>query len=385
MENSCGGGVSISGRQMNSQKIYKLFGRNAIWILLYTSVCCQLSVASNLLKGGIGLVAQKNILQETLNGAIVSPDGRQFAVYGSALQVYDLASMQLAWEVREPHSQEIVKVAFSPDGKKLISCSCDKTVKIWASSTGKCSCTFCEHQAMVMVCGYLTDSKTVVSGDANGVLIIWESKTGKVVRSIAGHNKAISSLAVSMDGRQIATADYGLVIKVWNTKDGSEYCCLLGHDLLITSLLFLSPGNKLLSGSQDGTVCTWDLQKKTLLGKCATNHPVYSFDLINFTTIIIGSLDYNDATGQWKGFVELWDFVNKEKLCDYNWANNDIRSVSTVGNRGQALAASKIPGKIYLLNADASGTKTITVLCKCAGRNCDRSCSQINAVWILAW
>ena len=35
------------------------------------------------------------------------------------------------------HSHYVFSVVYSPDGKHLVSGSCDKTVKIWDSSTGK--------------------------------------------------------------------------------------------------------------------------------------------------------------------------------------------------------------------------------------------------------
>ena len=35
------------------------------------------------------------------------------------------------------HSRDVTSVAYSPDGKHIVSGSEDKTVKIWDSSTGK--------------------------------------------------------------------------------------------------------------------------------------------------------------------------------------------------------------------------------------------------------
>ena len=35
------------------------------------------------------------------------------------------------------HSREVTSVAYSPDGKHIVSGSVDKTVKVWDSQTGK--------------------------------------------------------------------------------------------------------------------------------------------------------------------------------------------------------------------------------------------------------
>jgi WD40 repeat protein len=50
------------------------------------------------------------------------------------------------------HSSEVFSVAYSPDGKHIVSGSADKTVKIWDSSTGKVVRVLVCHRPIVCCC-----------------------------------------------------------------------------------------------------------------------------------------------------------------------------------------------------------------------------------------
>ena len=50
------------------------------------------------------------------------------------------------------HSREVTSVAYSPDGKHIVSGSYDKTVKIWDSSTGKEVSVLVCHRSIICCC-----------------------------------------------------------------------------------------------------------------------------------------------------------------------------------------------------------------------------------------
>ena len=47
----------------------------------------------------------------------------------------DASSLALVTEEQNAHSRSITSVAFSPDGKTIVSCSVDKSIKVWDSGT----------------------------------------------------------------------------------------------------------------------------------------------------------------------------------------------------------------------------------------------------------
>ena len=46
------------------------------------------------------------------------------------------ASLELKAEKQSAHSRAVSSVAFSPDGKTIVSGSCDKTLKVWDAGVG---------------------------------------------------------------------------------------------------------------------------------------------------------------------------------------------------------------------------------------------------------
>jgi WD40 repeat protein len=72
-------------------------------------------------------------------------------------------------------------VAYSPDGKHLVSGSCDRTVKVWDSQTGKEECTLTGHSDWVNSVAYSPDGKHIVSGSDDKTVKIWDSTTSKEV------------------------------------------------------------------------------------------------------------------------------------------------------------------------------------------------------------
>ena len=67
------------------------------------------------------------------------------------------------------HSEYVSAVAFSPDGKTVLTGSVDKTAKLWDMNTQKCLKTFVGHLAYVTAVAYSPDGKMIVTGNGGHV------------------------------------------------------------------------------------------------------------------------------------------------------------------------------------------------------------------------
>ena len=62
------------------------------------------------------------------------------------------------------HTDAVTSVAFSPDGKRIVSGSQDQTVKVWDADKGTETLTLKGHTQLVTSVAFSPDGKRIVSG-----------------------------------------------------------------------------------------------------------------------------------------------------------------------------------------------------------------------------
>uniref|UniRef100_A0A7E4W5Q2 NLE domain-containing protein n=1 Tax=Panagrellus redivivus TaxID=6233 RepID=A0A7E4W5Q2_PANRE len=160
------------------------------------------------------------------------------------------------------HSEPVISVQFSPDGKHLASGSGDKTVRLWDLNTELPCATGKAHTHWVLVIAWSPNAKKLASACKNGEICIWDPNTGaQVGRKLAGHKQWITSLAWcplhnDPTSRLLASAGKDGNIRIWDTVRGVTERILSGHTASITCLRWGGEG-LIYSGSQDRTIKVW--------------------------------------------------------------------------------------------------------------------------------
>ena len=129
------------------------------------------------------------------------------------------------------HRAEVEAVAFSPDGKIIITGSRDKTARLWDAATGQPTGKAMEHRADVTSVAFSPDGKTIVTGSRDKTAQLWDAATGQplgpplqhaasfgpaavrpedvtfyISRRMGGHPRANGvSVAFSPDGKTVLT------------------------------------------------------------------------------------------------------------------------------------------------------------------------------------
>ena len=106
-------------------------------------------------------------------------------------------------------------MAFSPDGKQIVSGSGDDTLKLWDATTGDEILTLTGHTGGVSSVAFSSDAKWIVSGDFDGALKVWDAKMGQEPLTLKGHTEWVWSVAFSPDGKRIVSASNDQTVKVW--------------------------------------------------------------------------------------------------------------------------------------------------------------------------
>ncbi|KAF8935653.1 Transcription initiation factor TFIID subunit 5 [Dissophora ornata] len=211
------------------------------------------------------------------------------------------------------HAGPVFGASFSPDNKYLITCSEDKTARLWSTSTltnlvcykghnypvwdvdfGPQGFYFatashdrtarlwsCDHiYPLRIFAGHLSDvdtvkfhpnSKYVVTGSSDKTARLWDVQRGTCVRVFTGHVGAVQAIAMSPDGRMMASAGEDRTIQLWDLGSGKRMKKMTGHQGVIYSLDFSQDGSVLVSGSADCTVRAWDVKKDSSSGSSSSH------------------------------------------------------------------------------------------------------------------
>ncbi|EJD02440.1 WD40 repeat-like protein [Fomitiporia mediterranea MF3/22] len=156
----------------------------------------------------------------------------------------------------------VLGVAYSPDGRHIVSASEDGAVNIWDAQTGAQIASLEGHQGSVESVAYSPDGRHVISGSDDKTLRVWDVETGAQVGTpIEGHVGGIRSVAYSPEGRHIVSGSDDTTVRIWDAETGTQVDTPLeGHQGTVRSVAYSPNGRYIVSGSEDGTVRIWDSQ-----------------------------------------------------------------------------------------------------------------------------
>jgi hypothetical protein len=113
------------------------------------------------------------------------------------------------------HTNAVISVAISADGRWVLSGSEDCKLRLWELATGRCVRTFAEHPGGVNSIAFSPDGRWALSGSWDETLRLWELATGRCVRTFEGHTQAVHSVAISPDGRWALSGSDDMTLRLW--------------------------------------------------------------------------------------------------------------------------------------------------------------------------
>ena len=107
--------------------------------------------------------------------------------------------------VMSGHREGINCIAFSLDGKHVVSGSSDNTIQIWDVETGlTLAGPFKGNTSHVNSVAFSPDGKHVVSGSYDNTIRVWNAETGLTVAGpFKGHTSDVNTVAFSPDGKHV--------------------------------------------------------------------------------------------------------------------------------------------------------------------------------------
>ena len=179
-----------------------------------------------------------------------SPDGRWLvSTHGDgSILIWDVANRELEANLRQ-HSGGVRGITFSPDGRRLATASEDQSVIVWDAVSGRKEAVFTRHQTRVAAVAFSPDGRWMASVDQSGVLIRHDLDHGESRLLIVPKDLPAYCVAISPDGRYVVTT-----YAIYNTETGAVVRLNSGLWEHVYSAAFSSDGRRLIGVTDKGDI-----------------------------------------------------------------------------------------------------------------------------------
>ncbi|MBK8905761.1 MAG: protein kinase [Anaerolineaceae bacterium] len=201
-----------------------------------------------------------------------SPNGRFFlsSADDGQLILWDAASGDTRFVYTHP-TDVITAVAFSPDGRFFAGgvgatryvanfdpeAVRDTRILLWETETGAEVRQLAGHEGPVTSVAFSLNGRSLLSGGLDAVLRLWDVDSGDLVRRFDGHSSGIMSVAFTADGAYAASGAQDGTLIVWDVAHGDLLRQIQAHQGVLHYLAFTSAGDGLWSAAEDGVVHLW--------------------------------------------------------------------------------------------------------------------------------
>ncbi len=206
---------------------------------------------------------------DAVEGVAFSPDGKR-VVSGAGDSIVRIWDATTGAQLAALHGQNggISWSVFSPDGRFILSSATDKTARIWNANTGALLETITAPDA-VESATYSPDGKRIVTASDDHTARIWSVAGGRPGPVMRGHTNIVSYAVFSHDGTRVATASTDETARIWDAATGAPIAVLRGHTAQVQSVAWSPDDRYLASASLDGSVRIWDTASHQQVGTLA--------------------------------------------------------------------------------------------------------------------
>lgn len=152
-----------------------------------------------------------------INCVAVSADGRRLATGGdTSVRLWDMTTGK---ETLKLAAAGVHAICFAQNGLALFTAHEDRLVRRWdATGDRKTHLEFKGHTEPVLAMALSPDGKRLATGSADKTVRLWNPESGMPDGVIKAHDGPVHGLAWSADGRFLATSSADKTVKVWKIE-----------------------------------------------------------------------------------------------------------------------------------------------------------------------
>jgi hypothetical protein len=189
-------------------------------------------------------------------------------------------------------------LAFSPDGKRLLTASLDGKARLWDLTNRRLAAAPLSHPDGVLAVAFSADGKSILTGCADGKARLWDTATGQL-RSTLPHSREVAAVAFSPDGSQVLTGCADHMARLWDAATGKPQGVPLVHRHPVTAAAF-HPNGKMLAAGGKQEAGLWDVATCKPIGP-PLHHPA------SLLAVTFAADGRRLLTGCGDGLARVWD------------------------------------------------------------------------------
>jgi WD40 repeat protein len=211
----------------------------------------------------IGTGGADSPLLDRVNAIRFSPDGLHLAIgsgeptRGSAIHICEVSSGKWAHDFKNIHSDVVLSLDYSADGRHLASGGADRFVRVLDLTTGKLVRSFEGHTHHVLGVSWKRNGRTLASSGADNVIKVWDFLTGERKKNIEGFSKEVTSICfVSGTDFAVAASGDGQIKAV--RENGENVRSFTGAEDYVYSVAATPDGKIVVAGGEDSVLRVWN-------------------------------------------------------------------------------------------------------------------------------
>ncbi len=279
--------------------------------------------------------------QQPVSALAFSPQGRTLVSGGTGggVMLWDV-TRGVARKTLNGHMGSVTGVSFLPDGSGLVSSGVDATIRLWTVNVGSIAALVSvpAHQPKAYAVKFSPDGRWIASGGENKLVTLWDPNTGAVRQTLSGHSGLIYDVAFSPDGKRLASASADGTVRVWSVYQGTliaTYDAWGTRRSNVRCVAYSSDGQEIASGSEDGTIMLWSVTEEKVRKKLPTQAlPVLCVRYSPDGSLLATSTGMNQRPDE-MGELRLWKADTDEELAKLAGHNTEIKRIAfdTSGKR----------------------------------------------------
>jgi WD40 repeat protein len=165
----------------------------------------------------------------------------------------------------ETGHEQVYAVVYSPDTTLIATSGYDDRddneypIKIWDAKTGKLVATLKGHSDRVECLAWTKDGKTLISGSDDCSIRTWNITKWEQTAVLVEHTDTVYAIAISPNDRILASASDDNTARLWNLDNREPISSPIQHANEVTCVSFSAGGKQLATGCEDKNAYIWDV------------------------------------------------------------------------------------------------------------------------------